>query len=66
MDDSMWIPVPDDDPPHPSEQYWPEFWKGPTGQHKCPDCGRFLTKGGTCSLWLPVYRSGSYAGREHR
>jgi hypothetical protein len=44
----------------------PDPWQGKYGQRKCPYCGRFLTKGGTCSLYLPAYRSGSYAGMEHR
>lgn len=57
-------PGPDD----PNALSWeePEPWKGPKGQGKCPVCGRFVTRGGTCSLYLPVYRSGSPAGYEHR
>lgn len=49
-----------------AEQYWPEPWVGPKGQHKCGACGRFLTKGGTCSLVQMTYREGSPYGYEHR
>jgi hypothetical protein len=38
----------------------------PVGQSRCGACGRFVKKNGTCSLFLPVYRYGSYAGMEHR
>lgn len=47
-------------------ELWPEPWEGPKGQHKCGACGRFLTKGGTCSLVQMTYRYGSPAGYEHR
>jgi hypothetical protein len=61
-----WLLAPADNLADPGEQYWPEPWKGPTGQGKCGACGRFVTKGGSCSLVLPTYRAGSYYGLEHR
>lgn len=30
-----------------------------------PYCGRFMPKFGYCSLSIPVYREGTYLGREH-
>lgn len=64
MDDILWVAdlALDHDPDATPMTGEASLAYRPSG--RCPHCGRYM--GEFCSLDRPVYRDGSYAGREHR
>lgn len=49
----------------PLDAWFPENDEGT--ENRCPaGCGRFVRKGGHCSLEIRVFREGAFVGWEHR